>query len=77
MKLVVESLATATAKPGAPNAAAVPLATTEPEQSFVVYSLTVEETSALPEIVGELSFAGEAGVESSYAGSAGAVESST
>jgi hypothetical protein len=39
--------------------------------------LTVEPASATPEILGELSFAGETGVEPSEAGWAGAVESST
>ena len=77
MRFVVESSETAIVKPGEPNAAAVPLATTEPEQSVVAYSLTVEEAAALPEIAGALSFAGGAGVESSDAGEAGAVESST
>jgi hypothetical protein len=39
--------------------------------------LTAEPASAVPLIFGELSFAGEAGVESRELGSAGAVESST
>jgi len=39
--------------------------------------LTVEPASAVPEIAGELLFAGEAGEEPSDEGSAGAVESST
>ena len=58
------------------EAAAVPLAATEPEQSLVVYSLTVEPASALPAIVGELLLAGEIGVEPSEEGAAGALESS-
>jgi hypothetical protein len=39
--------------------------------------LTVEPASAVPEMAGELLFAGPTGVETSEAGSAGAVESST
>jgi hypothetical protein len=39
--------------------------------------LTVEPASAVPEIAGELSFAGEAGLDARPLGSAGAVESST
>jgi hypothetical protein len=39
--------------------------------------LTVEPASAVPEIAGELLFAGETGLEASEVGSAGAVESST
>ena len=39
--------------------------------------MTVEPASAVPEIAGELLFAGEAGVEASEAGMPGAVESST
>jgi hypothetical protein len=39
--------------------------------------LTVDPASAVPEIDGELLFAGPAGVAASEAGSAGAVESST
>ena len=39
--------------------------------------MTVEPASAVPEIEGELLFAGPTGVEASEAGRAGAVESST
>jgi hypothetical protein len=39
--------------------------------------LTVEPASAVPEILGLLSFAGEAGVEASEEGAVGALESST
>ena len=39
--------------------------------------MTLEPASAVPEILGELSLAGEAGVESSEEGAAGALESST
>jgi hypothetical protein len=76
-RIVVESSATATVSPGLEKAAALPEASTEPEQSKVVYSLTVEPASAVPQISGLLSFAGEAGVEPSAEGAAGAVESST
>ncbi len=76
LNVVVESSATATVRPGLEKAAAVPLAATEPEQSLVVYSLTVEPASALPAIVGELLLAGEIGVEPSEEGAAGALESS-
>ena len=39
--------------------------------------MTVEPAAALPEILGALSFAGEAGVAPNEEGAAGAVESST
>ena len=39
--------------------------------------MTLEPASAVPEIFGELSFAGETGVEASEEGAAGALESST
>ena len=39
--------------------------------------MTVEPASAVPEIAGELLFAGDAGLEASDVGSPGAVESST
>jgi hypothetical protein len=77
LKVVVELSATLTVRPGLEKDAALPEAATEPEQSLVVYSLTVEPASAVPEIAGELSFAGPAGVEARLLGSAGAVESST
>jgi hypothetical protein len=77
LKVVELSSATATVIPGELNAAAVPLAAIEPEQSLVVYSLTVEPASAVPEILGLLSFAGPTGVDVSEAGCAGAAESST
>jgi hypothetical protein len=76
LKVVVESSETATVRPGLEKAAAVPLAATEPEQSLVVYSLTVEPASAVPENLGALSLAGETGVEVSEEGAAGALESS-
>ena len=71
------SSATATPIPGEAKVAALPLAAGGPEQSLVVYRLTVEPASALPQIMGALSLAGEAGVEPSDEGAAGAVESST
>ena len=77
LNVVDESSATAALIPGEAKVAALPEAATEPEQSLVVYSLTVDPASAEPEILGELSFAGPAGVEASDAGAAGAVESST
>ena len=77
LKVVVESSETATVSPGELNEAAVPEAAAGPEQSLVVYSLTVEPASAAPEILGELSFAGEPGLEASELGAAGALESST
>ena len=39
--------------------------------------MTVEPASAVPEIAGELLFAGDTGLEASEVGSTGAVESST
>jgi hypothetical protein len=77
LNVVVVSSETATVRPGDAKVAALPEAAGAPEQSLVVYSLTVDPASAEPEIFGELSFAGPAGVEAREAGSAGAVESST
>ena len=76
LKVVVESSDTATVRPGLEKAAAVPLAATEPEQSLVVYSLTVEPPSAVPLIFGELSLAAETGADASEEGATGALESS-
>ena len=52
---------TDTPRPGDPNTVALPLATGAPEQSLLVYSLTVELASALPKITGLTLLAGEAG----------------
>jgi hypothetical protein len=76
LKVVVVSSATVTAIPVA-KAAAVPLAVGAPEQSLVVYRSTVEPASAAPEIEGELSFAGPAGLAASADGAVGELESST
>ena len=48
VKLVVVFGNTLTARPGEANAAAVPMAACEPEQSAVVYRRTVEPGSAEP-----------------------------
>jgi hypothetical protein len=77
LNVVELSLPTAIVKPGELNAAAVPVAAAAPEQSLVVYTRTVEPASAVPEISGLLSFAGETGLEAREPGSPGAVESST
>ena len=69
--------ATATARPGDENAAAVPLAATALVHDEFVYSLTVEPASAVPLIEGLLLFAGDAGETESEDGATGAVESST
>ena len=76
LNVVDESSDTATVMPVA-KAAAVPVAVGAPVQEAVVYSLTVEPASAVPEIAGELLFAGPTGEEVSPDGFAGAVESST
>ena len=76
LKVVEESSETATGMPGLEKVAALPVAVGAPEQSLVVYSSTVEPASAVPVIFGELSFAGESGVEPSDDGAAGALESS-
>jgi hypothetical protein len=76
-KLVDESFATETVKPGDANVAAEPVATGAAEQSEVVYRRTVEPAAALPVISGSLSFAGDPGEESRALGAAGDVESST
>jgi hypothetical protein len=68
LKVVVESSVTATVRPGLEKAADVPVAIGAPEQSIVVYSLTVEPASAVPVIFGELLLAGETGDEASEAG---------
>jgi hypothetical protein len=76
LNVVDESSARFRVKPGVAKVAAEPLATGAPEQSEVVYSLTVEPASAEPVISGSFSFAGEPGEEFSALGAAGAVESS-
>jgi multisubunit Na+/H+ antiporter MnhC subunit len=74
---VVEVLsATDTDRPEA-KLAALPLVTGAPEQSLLVYSLTVEPASAVPVMLGLLLFAGDAGVEPNPLGAVGSVESST
>ena len=75
LKVVELSFATAIVSPGLAKAAAVPVAAAAPEQSLVVYTRTVEPASALPEISGLLSFAGETGLEARPLGRPGAVES--
>ena len=76
-KLVVESSATDTDNPGDANAAAVPLPWIPFPQFEFLYKFTVEPASALPMILGELLFAGDAGLELDTVGGAGAFESST
>jgi hypothetical protein len=74
---VVEPLsATDTDRPD-PNPVALPLVTGAPEQSLLVYSLTVEPASATPLTNGLLLFAGDAGAEPNPLGAVGTVESST
>jgi hypothetical protein len=68
--------ATGTDRPEA-KLAAEPLATGLPEQSLLVYSLTVEPASATPVTSGLLVFAGDAGAEVNPLGATGTVESST
>ncbi len=60
--MVEESSATETLNPGEANAAALPVATGDPEQSALVYRSTVASARAVPLIRGLLSFAGEPGV---------------
>ena len=73
LKMVVEFAPTVTLRPGDPNTVALPLATAVPEQSEVVYSLTVDPASALPKIVGLALLAGEAGDEPRPVGADGAI----
>ena len=75
--MVVELSATETVKPGEANAAAVPVAATALVQVELVYSFTVEPPSAPPMTLGELLFAGDAGLVLVTVGAAGAAESST
>jgi len=76
-KLVLVLSATDTLSPGDANVAAPPVAATALVQVEFVYRVTVEPTSALPMTLGELLFAGEAGLVELTVGAAGAVESST
>src|SRR6184192_3552798 len=75
--MVVEFAPTVTPRPGDPNTVALPLATAVPEQSEVVYSLTVDPASALPKITGLTLLDGDAGDEPRPVGAAGASWSST
>ena len=75
--MVEESSATATARPGEANAAAVPLPASELVHEALVYSLTVEPASAEPLTLGALLFAGEEGATASALGAAGAGAAST
>lgn len=73
-EVVVSSL-TETAMPGDANAAVVPVATIEPEQLLVAYTLIEDDASAVPRILGELLLAGPAGLVEIFDGAAGAVVS--
>ena len=68
---------TLTGIPGDAKVAAVTLAATALVQVEFVYSFTVDPASALPMIVGELLFAGDAGFVELTVGAVGAIESST
>ena len=78
VKLVIEFGPTVTARPGDPNAAAVPDATSVPSwQAGSAYTTTVEPACAEPLIRGARTRLGDAGDDDRLAGAGGGVSSST
>lgn len=71
--VVVVLSATLTGRPGAANAAALPIAAATPPQFGTANTRTVDPASAAPMMYGRLSFAGDSGSVPARAGGRGAV----
>ncbi len=73
--VVVLPAMTMTGRPDDPNMSAVPVAAGGPVQLAVVYTFTVEPSSAVPLTAGVVDEAGDDGVTDRPVGGAGAAES--